>query len=150
MSNPPVPLLGAPARALLSSVSRRKRLLGTLVVGGCSALGLAACSPTPANLGHGPLGISQATRAAGAVITIYNSSIVPPITRVPVGTNVLVINTSGDSHSITAFDGSFNTPVLAGGGDDASFIVTKPGTFRYYDVLNTFLQGEIIVTPATS
>lgn len=137
-------------KTALMAAARRKRLFGVLGVGLGSALGLAACSPTPANLGHGPLGISQATRDAGAVITIYDTKIVPSITKVPVGTNVLVINDGSASHSITAFDGAFSTPVLAGGGDDASFIVHKTGTFRYYDELNTFLQGEIVVTPKTT
>lgn len=147
MSNRPEHEHGLSARAILSTGRRHGRALGVLAVGLGSTVVLAACSPTPANLGHGPLGISQATRAAGAVITIFNAAIVPTVTTVPVGTNVLVINASGLSHTITAFDGSFSTPVLAGGGDDASFVVTKPGTFRYYDELDTFLQGEIIVTP---
>ncbi len=129
---------------------QRGRLIGAIAVGIGSALGLAACSPTAANLGHGPRGVSQATRAADGVISIYNTEVLPKILRVPVGSNVLVINQSGLSHTVTAFDGSFGTPVLSGGGNDASFVVTKTGTFRYYDQLNTFLQGEIIVTPKGS
>lgn len=139
--------LGPSTGAIVNAAARHRRLLGVLAVGAGSTLGLAACSPTPANLGHGPLGISQATRAAGAVITIYDTGIVPTITHVQAGVNILVINAGGDSHSVTAFNGAFTTPILAGGQDDASFVINKPGTYRYYDELDTFRQGEIIVTP---
>jgi plastocyanin len=121
-----------------------------VVVGAAVPLGLAACSPTPANLGHGPLGISQANRAAAAVITINNTGFSPSVTYVQAGLNILVINASYESHTVTAFDGAFGTGVLAGGGDDASFVIKTPGTYRYYDELNPgTLQGEIVVTPAS-
>lgn len=121
------------------------------MVGAGVSLGLAACSPTPANLGHGPLGISQANRNAAAVITIENTGYSPPVIQVQAGLNILVINDANQSHTVTAFDGAFSTEALAGGGDDGSFIIKSPGTYRYYDEFNPdTLQGEIIVTPAPS
>lgn len=128
--------------------ARARRLVLAGIVGALTSVGLGACGYTgAANLGHGPLGISQANRDAGAVITIYDTGFNPPVIKVPAGTNILVVNSGGDSHSVTAFNGSFNTGVLAGGGDDASFVVNKPGTYRYYDQLDPFRQGEIIVVP---
>ncbi len=129
---------------------RLRRAVGLVVVGAAVPLGLAACSPSPANVGHGPLGISQANRAAAAVITINNAGFSPPVTYVQAGLNILVINASDSSHTVTAFNGAFRTPVLAGGGDDASFVIKTPGTYRYYDEFNPgILQGEIVVTPAS-
>ncbi|MGH9129797.1 MAG: cupredoxin domain-containing protein [Acidimicrobiales bacterium] len=117
-------------------------------MGAVVSIGLAACSPTPSTLAHGPHGISQANRNAAAVITIYNTGFTPTISRVPAGLNVLVINDSGLNHSLTAFNGAFDTGLLAAGGDDASFVIAKPGTYRYYDEVNPSFQGEIVVTPA--
>lgn len=126
--------------------ARRAVAAGVLGLGG--SVGLAACGFTgAANLGHGPLGISQANRTAGGVITIYNTGFHPAIIKVPAGTNILVVNAGGHSYSATAFNGAFNTGLLAGGGDDASFVINKPGTYRYYDQLDPFRQGEIIVVP---
>lgn len=136
--------------AAASDFSHNLRRAAGLAVGGAAvALALSACSPTPANLGHGPLGISQATRAAQAVIYIENTGYSPVISRVPAGGNVLVINSSNENHTLTALNGAFTTPVLSGGNDDASFIVRKPGVYRFYDELNPdSLQGELVVTPA--
>jgi plastocyanin len=70
------------------------------------------------------------------------------VTRVKAGQNILVVNQGNLSHSLTSFKkGAFDTGVLSGGGADNSFVIKKPGTYRYYDQLNTFLQGEIIVSP---
>jgi plastocyanin len=124
--------------------SRPVRGAAVVAAGVGVALGLAACSPTPANLAHGPLGVSQAKRAAGAVIYIKNLHYQPDVVRVPVGTNILVVNDGGDTLSAT--NGAFGTRVLAGGGDDASFVVTKPGTYHVYDQLNPFIKGTIYVT----
>ncbi|MGH9073516.1 MAG: cupredoxin domain-containing protein [Acidimicrobiales bacterium] len=131
---------------VITAGERSRRVAGALVVGAALAVGLAACSPTPANLGHGPLGVSQANRNAGGVIRIYDTGFKPGVLRVRAGTNVLVINKGGNSHSVTADDGAFDTGVLAGGGDDASFVLTKPGTYPYYDELDPYEHGVIIVT----
>jgi plastocyanin len=156
-----IPVALAAARRRLvpppSAGRRRQRLVPVAVAaaGVATAIGLSACSPTPANMSHGPLGASglgpvgqeQAVRSAQAVIYIRNEQYVPSTLHVKAGSNILVVNNDRDSHSVTATNGSFNTGVIAGGGDDASFRVKKPGTYHFYDQMDPIMRGTIYVSP---
>ncbi|GEM_PF-4399223 len=167
MTTPPTPPLdhddpgasGAAARrhlALAVAGAARRHLvpLAVAAAGVASAVGLSACSPTPANMSHGPLGASglgpvgqeQAVRAAQAVIYIRSEQYVPSTLHVKAGSNILVVNNDRDSHSVTATNGSFNTGVIAGGGDDASFRVKKPGVYHFYDQMDPLMRGIIYVS----
>lgn len=151
MITDPTPLdhARAPGRSRVAPGGRRRRLasragIAAGVLG--AALGLAACSPTPANVGHGPLGVSQANRDAAAVIYIKDFSYVPKVVHIKAGQNVLVVNDGRDSHTVTANNGAFQTGPLAGGGDDGSFVISKPGVYHYFDALNPFMRGTIVVS----
>ena len=136
-------------RGSVAGVARRRlRRAGVAVAGAGLAVGLAACSPTPANEGHGPLGQSQAVRETKVPVIYITSklSYSPDVVHAKVGDNILVVNNSTDNHTLTADNGSFGTPVLAAGGDDGSFVVKKAGTFHFYDVLHPTMRGTIIVS----
>lgn len=111
-----------------------------------SAMSLAACSPTPANVGHGPLGIEPNARPAGAEITIHNYQFMPAVLDIKAGTTVLVVNDDRVSHTVSAVDNSFNTGPIDEGGGQGVFVVTKPGTYAYVCQLHPYMHGTIVAT----
>lgn len=76
----------------------------------------------------------------------------PPVFAVQAGTTILFANVGGKPHTLTADDGSFDsgvvTPGAEGGrfaGTNATFRVTKPGTFNFHCEVHPVMKGTITV-----
>lgn len=120
-------------------------------LGAVLAAGLAACSPTPTNVGHGYTptgapGLLHAKTPAGAALVIKDYQFVPDHLTVKAGTRIVVINQGRAAHTVTAKNNAFNVGPIGQGGGDATFTVSKPGTYPFYDELHRSMQGVLTVT----
>ena len=106
------------------------------------AVPLAAC--TVIALGAA-VGVAAADSAPDAV-TISNFAYAPPALTVTAGTKVIWTNDDNDAHTVTSADAgrTFKSPALDT-GDTFSFTFDKPGTYKYFCSLHTYMVGTIDV-----
>ena len=92
--------------------------------------------------------VASRPAAAKATVKLSNFQFQPKVVTVKVGTTVEWINEKG-KHTITADDGSFESPTLAEGGR-YEFQFNKAGTFAYHchfhgDTGGKDMAGKIVV-----
>jgi plastocyanin len=93
----------------------------------------------------GLVAVSDRTRhvegSAAASVSIKDFEFQPRRLTVKAGTTVNWKNDGGSSHTVTADNGSFESPTL-GGGATFSRKFTKPGTYRYHCAFHGGKGGE--------
>jgi len=104
--------------------------------------GLVAVQPTPRR---------ASAEDAAASVAIKDFEFQPKELKVKAGTTVTWTNDGGSSHTVTADDGSFESPTLAK-GKTFSRKFDKPGTYPYYCALHggaggDGMSGTVVVTP---
>jgi plastocyanin len=97
-------------------------------------------------LAFGLIAVSGATRGGGegdatASVRIKGFEFQPKELTVKAGTTVTWNNDANSSHTVTADDGSFESPTL-GGGATFNHKFTRPGTYRYYCAFHGGKGGE--------
>ncbi len=73
----------------------------------------------------------------------------PTSTSITVGQSITFTNTGTSPHDATSTDGSWKTPLLAGGAS-ATVTFSTPGTFDYTCLLHPWMKGTVIVAAAAS
>jgi plastocyanin len=92
------------------------------------------------------------TRAASGSVQIVEPSVLPqswgyspaPMTAA-VGDTVTWVNTGIAPHSVTAYDGSFDSGIMLTGAT-WSFSPAAPGTYDYYCTLHPDMKATLVVT----
>ena len=87
---------------------------------------------------------AAARTATADAITIANFQFSPDPLVVPAGTPVMVTNTDGTAHTVTASDGAFDTGDLQG-GESRPITIATPGTYRYFCNIHNYMTGTIEV-----
>ncbi|HYB04541.1 MAG TPA: cupredoxin domain-containing protein [Nitrososphaerales archaeon] len=97
---------------------------------------------------------TTSTQSPYAFVTIVNSTqsnpgvfaFVPSTIIVVLGVNNTVIWKNNDTiyHTVTSYNGTFDSGLLAGGAS-WNFTFTKPGTYPYHCKLHLFMTGSVIV-----
>lgn len=78
---------------------------------------------------------------ASASVQIKDSEFQPKEIKVKAGTTITWTNNDGASHTVTADDGSFESPTL-GKGKTFSRKFEQPGTFPYYCAFHGGMGGD--------
>ena len=86
---------------------------------------------------------TTATSSSGNSVSIMNFSFSPNSLTVKVGTKVTWTNHDSVTHTVTADQGAFNSPVSA--GSSFSFTFTKAGTFAYHCMIHPSMTATIVV-----
>jgi plastocyanin len=103
----------------------------------------AAGSPVAAGGGcHGGTGIT-ATEASSTVVKIDGCTFAPTVTRVPLGTEVMFLNTTEVPHDVTGRQGEWGSDLLQSG---ASFKhrFAAAGVFAYSCSLHPGMAGVVV------
>lgn len=121
---------------------------------------LAACGGAPATTGTGttPTAAPTATPTAnptptptpttaasssGNSVSIMNFSFSPNNLTLKVGTKVTWTNHDSVTHTVTANQGAFNSPVPP--GSSFSFTFTKAGSYAYHCMIHPSMTATIVV-----
>jgi len=81
--------------------------------------------------------------SSGNSVSIMNFSFNPNGLTVKVGTKVTWTNHDSVTHTVTANQGAFNSPVLP--GSSFSFTFTKAGTYAYHCMIHPYMMATIVV-----
>jgi plastocyanin len=81
--------------------------------------------------------------SSGNSVSIMNFSFSPNSLTVKVGTKVTWTNHDSVTHTVTANQGAFNSPVLP--GNSFSFTFTKAGTYAYHCMIHPYMMATIVV-----
>src|SRR6266849_6532992 len=81
--------------------------------------------------------------SSGNSVSIMNFSFNPNSLTVKVGTKVTWTNHDSVTHTVTANQGAFNSPVLP--GSSFSFTFTKAGTYAYHCMIHPYMMATIVV-----
>jgi plastocyanin len=131
----------------------RNGLILFVVLGLAVAIGLLRAHTSPS---------SAAAPNRGAVVTpttpplrdtVYmiggsngNPTFVPATVTIAVGQKVTFVDKDSVDHSATATNGTFDTGVL-GPGESKSVTFGKAGIYAYSDILQSNMNGQIVVKP---
>lgn len=80
---------------------------------------------------------------ATVYITITPTSFAPAAVEVKPGTTVVWTNKSNEEHTVTAYDGSFDSGSIPPGGT-FKHTFTRPVSYSYYCTFHHSMQGTII------
>jgi glucose/arabinose dehydrogenase len=83
-----------------------------------------------------------------ATVEIKSFSFQPASITLPGGGTVTWINRDPVAHTVTADDGSFNSPRIAGNGGKFERTFSEPGTYKYHCTPHPSMKGEVVVTLA--
>jgi plastocyanin len=108
-------------------------------------------TPTPAPAGTpGPSSSSSpaAGAADGAAVTLLDNRFTPNNLTVKSGTTVTWTNNGTNAHTITSFNGVWDSG-LSNHGNTYTFTFSQPGTYKYYCRQHVLqgMTGTIVVTP---
>jgi plastocyanin len=123
---------------------------GTLIpvtpVAGSAPAGSPATSlaPTPDPAPTAATAPAAPTAAAAFEVTLAGRAFSPAVVEVSVGDTVTWINDDDTEHTVTAFEGAFDSGELAEGAS-FSFTFDSPGEYRYRCLFHSEMQGTIIV-----
>jgi glucose/arabinose dehydrogenase len=81
-----------------------------------------------------------------ATVEIRSFSFQPSSIAVPAGTNIIWTNNDPVAHTVTADDGSFASPSIAGNGGKFERIFSEAGTYKYHCTPHPSMTGEVVVT----
>jgi plastocyanin len=91
---------------------------------------------------------SDAPPASVATVAIANYAFTPAELTVKAGDTVTFVNRSGETHTASATDGTFESGRLEP-NDSFAFTFSKAGTYAYRCRVHTSMRGTIVVVPAT-
>jgi len=119
------------------------KLTGSLIVCAGAALFTAGAlvlngSPSTAASAGGP--------QVGSTTQIEISGFAFAATPVAPGSIVTVANRDGESHTVTASDGDFDSGQIPSGKAVAFVAPTKPGTYQIVCTIHPSMHGELVVT----
>jgi plastocyanin len=103
-------------------------------------LTLAACGGAPSTT---PTPTPTTASSSGNSVSIMNFSFSPNSLTVKVGTKVTWTNHDSVTHTVTANQGTLNSPVPP--GSSFSFTFTKAGTYAYHCSIHPSMTATIIV-----
>jgi plastocyanin len=140
-----------------STPTTTKAWLCLLAVGFLVLLAACGSAPSPTGTGTTPTTAPTATPTAnptptptpttasnsGNSVSIMNFSFSPNSLTVKVGTKVTWTNHDSVTHTVTANQGAFNSPVLP--GNSFSFTFTKAGTYAYHCMIHPSMMATIVV-----
>ena len=92
---------------------------------------------------------APAAAAAGPAVHIKDDAYVPKTLTIVAGQTVTFVNDDDDAHTVTAYDGSFDSKGLDT-GDVWHHAFSKPGAYAYFCELHPFMKGTIVVKAAGS
>ena len=78
-------------------------------------------------------------------MTIGDRVFQPPTLEVATGSTVEWTNADGDTHTVNATDGTFDSGILAPGGTFATTL-DAPGSYSYFCAIHSDMQGTITVS----
>lgn len=81
---------------------------------------------------------------SGMYDTDPNNDFGPKVITVAVGDTVTWINKDDMPHTVTTYDGTFDSGLFKG-GESWSYTFTKPGTYEYYCTPHPWMKGTVIV-----
>ena len=87
---------------------------------------------------------SPSTEPAAFEVSLAGRAFNPAVLEVTVGDTVTWINDDDTEHTVTAFEGAFDSGELAEGAS-FSFTFDSPGEYRYRCLFHSEMQGTIIV-----
>lgn len=92
-----------------------------------------------------PMGGSMPTMGGSGDVTIVDFAFQPMAVSVPAGSTVRWSNTGGAPHTVTAFNGAFDSGTInPGGGFSTTF--SAPGTYMYHCTIHPNMVGTVNVT----
>lgn len=91
-------------------------------------------------------GSSAAPAAAGATDAITIKNFAFNAAKVKAGATVVVMNTDGTAHTVTADDKSFDTKRIEGNAKAMFTAPTKPGTYAFHCAIHDYMKGSLIVS----
>lgn len=110
----------------------------------------AACGDDDSPVLDGSSGNTPATEASGGatsggLVTIKDFAFTPATLEAAAGDEILVRNTDGVAHTVTADDKSFDTGTLPG-NSEKTITLDKPGTLAYHCNIHQSMKGTIKVS----
>lgn len=110
-----------------------------------SAMAIAGCAgnPTPLTTGAAP-GSDLAPRSA-ITVNIANSAYSPKTITIKAGTTIKFVNKDPITHTATAFNGTFKSPLIDPNKAWKHTFKTA-GKFKYYCQIHPYMRGVIKVT----
>lgn len=109
-----------------------------------AVIAIAGCSGNPAALGSGAVPGSDFTASARIVVKVVNYEYSPKTLAIKAGTTVLFVNKDVMTHTVTAFDGSFSSPLIEP-GKSWKHTFKKAGKFKYYCQIHPQMRGIVKV-----
>ena len=106
-------------------------------------LTLAASGVAVSAAGAATSGAAAATPVTS--VTIKAFKFFPNKFTVSAGTPITVKNKDGVTHDLAAVNGAFKTKYIDG-GKSAKFTVKKPGTYKIFCTLHTYMTGTLKAT----
>ena len=84
---------------------------------------------------------------AAPTVRIQNDAFVPAVLTIAAGQTVTFTNADDDAHTVTAYDGTFDSKGLDSNGV-WRHTFAKPGVYKYFCQLHPFMRGTIVVKAA--
>jgi glucose/arabinose dehydrogenase len=96
------------------------------------------------------MGLACGADQSQPTVEIKSFSFQPASITLPAGATVTWINRDPVAHTVTADDGSFKSPDIAGNGGKFERTFSEAGTYKYHCAPHPSMKGEIVVTPAAA
>lgn len=106
---------------------------------------IAGCSGNPAALSSVVAPGSDLTASAKVIVKVVNYEYSPKATAIRAGTTVQFVNKDTMTHTVTAFGGSFSSPLIEP-GKSWKHTFKKAGKFKYYCRIHPQMRGVVKVT----
>ena len=94
-------------------------------------------------------GCVDQSQPAVKTVEIKSFSFQPASITVPAGTTIIWMNRDAVAHTVTADDGSFKSPSIAGDGGKFEHTFSEVGTYKYHCTPHPSMKGEVVVTSAS-
>jgi plastocyanin len=91
------------------------------------------------------MGGAAPSRGSSGDVTIVDFAFQPASISVPAGSTVTWNNTGGATHTVTAFNGAFDSGNLSPGGS-FSETFSNPGVYMYHCTIHHNMVGTVMVT----
>jgi glucose/arabinose dehydrogenase len=92
------------------------------------------------------MGLAICVDQSQVSVEIKSFSFQPASITVPAGSTVYWINRDPVAHTVTADDGSFESPDIASNGGRFEHTFTEAGSYKYHCTPHPSMKGEIVVT----
>jgi plastocyanin len=120
------------------------KLTGSLIV--CAAAGLFTVGALVLNDGSTTTAASSGGPEVGPTTQVEISDFTFAAAPVAPGSTVTVANRDGESHTLTAANGSFDTGQIPSGKAVAFLAPSAPGTYQIVCTIHPSMHSELVVT----